>query len=140
VQPQPHPQAPPQHYVPQSPTSTSASFPTRNVYTPPSPRHPDFSSQGSLSPDPLSHDPLFDGADDTPTPRVDRTASESVPLDGTRRTRPAPSQRMSTEADFSPIERKWQRLFDPQGLPTQRLGQFLRGLAIHLVRHSLLPP
>jgi hypothetical protein len=27
----------------------------------------------------------------------------------------------------------WQRLFDQNGLPTPRLGQFLRGLAIHLI-------
>jgi hypothetical protein len=138
VQPQPH--APPPHYVPHSPTSTSASFPSRNVYTPPSPRHPDFASQGSTSPDPLAHDPLFDGADDTPTPRVERSTPDSVPFEGTRRPRPAPAPTMAAEADFSPIEKKWQRLFEPQGQPTPRLGQFLRGLAIHLVTSSPRSP
>lgn len=139
VQPQPH-APPPPHYVPQSPTSTSASIPSRNVYTPPSPRHADFMSQGSTSPDPLAHDPLFDGTDDNPTPRVDRTIPDCGTFEGTRRPRPAQVPRMATEADLSPIERKWQRLFDAQGQPTPRLGQFLRGLAIHLVTfHAPIP-
>jgi hypothetical protein len=131
---QPQPSAPPQHYSPQSPTSTSASFPSRNVYTPPSPK-----SQGSVSPDPLARE-SFGGAGDTPTHRFERTAPEDVPLEGSRKPRPAPAPRMSTDADFTPIEKMWQRLFDPQALPTPRLGQFLRGLAIHLVSYSLRSP
>ena len=41
---------------------------------------------------------------------------------------------MATEETYTPIEKMWQRLFDVQGQPTARLGQFLRGLAVHLVR------
>jgi hypothetical protein len=133
--PQPGP-PPPQPYVPQSPASTSASFPTRNVYTPPSPKYADFSSHGSASPDPtdpLARDPTFDAAGDTPTPRHERTAPVNIPYESTSRSRPVPPQRMPTEGDFSPIEKMWQRLFDLQDQPTPRLGQFLRGLAIHLV-------
>lgn len=136
---QPQPSAPPPHYIPQSPASTSASFPSRNVYTPPSPNRPGHSSQGSASPDPLAHDPMFDGAADTPTPRYERTAPADIHTEGAPRPRPAPAPRMATDVDFTPIEKMWQRLFTPEGEPTPRLGQFLRGLAMHLVCSSLLP-
>ncbi|KAJ4297585.1 hypothetical protein N0V90_005478 [Kalmusia sp. IMI 367209] len=125
------PVAPQQTYPPQSPISTT-SFPSRNVYTPPSPKHADLSSHGSVSPDPLSRDPLFDGVGDTPTPRHEQSAPVDIPQQQTV-PRPAAPLRMSTEGDFSPIEKRWQRLFDLQGQPTPRLGQFLRGLAIHLI-------
>ncbi|KAJ4356351.1 uncharacterized protein N0V89_004383 [Didymosphaeria variabile] len=124
------PVAPPQ-YPPQSPISMT-SIPSRNVYTPPSPKQADLCSHGSASPDPLSHDTLFDGAGDTPTPKHERSA----PVDILRERpipRPAAPPRMPTESDLTPIERRWQRLFDPQGQPTPRLGEFLRGLAIHLI-------
>jgi hypothetical protein len=135
------PQAPPppqQSYMPQSPTSTSASFPSRNVYTPPSPnKHPDYSSQGSASPEPpLTRDAMFDGTDDTPTPRYERSAPVDIPQQRASRPRPATSRRMPTDGDLSPIEKMWQRLFDADGRPTPRLGQFLRGLAVHLVSPS----
>ncbi|KAF3048076.1 hypothetical protein E8E12_009974 [Didymella heteroderae] len=39
---------------------------------------------------------------------------------------------MATE-DFTPIEKMWQRLFDSDGQPLPRLGEFLRGLAMHLI-------
>ncbi|KAF2872919.1 hypothetical protein BDV95DRAFT_360535 [Massariosphaeria phaeospora] len=128
-QPQPTHAPPPPH--PQSPTDTSASFPTRNVYTPPSPRHPDYSSYGSASPDPSPPDRLYDGTDEKPTPRVERSIPIDIPHDSTARSRPVPASRMSQ--DFSPIEKMWQHLFDAQGQPTPRLGQFLRGLAVHLI-------
>ncbi|KAF1993353.1 hypothetical protein P154DRAFT_527827 [Amniculicola lignicola CBS 123094] len=125
-------QAAPHQEIPQSPTSTSASFSSRNVYTPQSDKHADFSSHGSASPDPLAQDPMFDGSGDTPTPRHERSIPMDIPYERPRpRSRPAPVQRMST--DFTPIEKMWQRLFDPQGQPTPRLGQFLRGLAVHLI-------
>ncbi|KAF2017269.1 hypothetical protein BU24DRAFT_147131 [Aaosphaeria arxii CBS 175.79] len=136
----------PHHYVPQSPTSTSSSFPPRNVYTPPSPKPHDFSSHGTTSPDPLARDPMFDGAGDTPTPRGATTAPVDIPSERTSRSRPPPVQRMSTDADFTPIEKMWGRLFDPSGQPTPRLGQFLRGLALHLIndyepkRSLVIPP
>ena len=40
---------------------------------------------------------------------------------------------MMTE-DYTPIEKMWQRLFEADGQPLPRLGQLLRGLALHLVR------
>jgi hypothetical protein len=117
-------------YVPPSPASTSASVPPRDVYTPPSPkRH--GSSHSSPSPEELPREPLFDGSHDTPTPRQGRSAPIDIP--GERLpTRPAPAPRMATE-DYTPIEKMWQRLFDQDGQPLPRLGNFLRGLALHLV-------
>ncbi|KAF2848850.1 hypothetical protein T440DRAFT_453836 [Plenodomus tracheiphilus IPT5] len=39
---------------------------------------------------------------------------------------------MATD-DYTPIEKMWQRLFSPDGQPLPRLGEFLRGLALHLI-------
>jgi hypothetical protein len=133
------PVAPPQQpYPPQSPISMT-SIPSRNVYTPPSPKQTDLFSHGSASPDPLSHDPLFDGAGDTPTPRHERTAPVDI-LHERSIPRPTAPPRMPTDSDLTPIERRWQHLFDPQGQPTPRLGEFLRGLAIHLVSTTARDP
>lgn len=76
---------------------------------------------------------MFDGTDDTPTPRHGMSAP---PVDGSQehasRFRPPPAERMAT-SDFTPIEKMWQRLFDQEDRPLPRLGQFLRGLAVHLI-------
>ncbi|EAT85127.2 hypothetical protein SNOG_07661 [Parastagonospora nodorum SN15] len=119
-----------QPYVPPSPASTTASVPTRDVYTPPSPKRAEHSAHASPSPDPLVRDPLLDGNHDTPTPRNERSAPVDIPIE--RPARPAPAVRMMTE-DYTPIEKMWQRLFDTDGQPLPRLGEFLRGLALHLV-------
>ncbi|KAF2689117.1 hypothetical protein K458DRAFT_427352 [Lentithecium fluviatile CBS 122367] len=123
--------AAPQPYAVQPPLPTT-SLPPRNVYTPPSPKHVDLSSNVSASPDVLTRDPLFDGADDTPTPRHLRSPPVDTSHERTR-SRPPPAARMPTEETYTPIEKMWQRLFDQQGQPTARLGQFLRGLAVHLI-------
>lgn len=115
--------------VPPSPASTS-SVPPRDVYTPPSPKYTEFSSQKSQSPDPLVRDFPLDGNTDTPTPRP--VKSDPVESSKEKATRPAPAPRMATD-DYTPIEKMWQRLFDHNNQPTQRLGQFLRGLALHLI-------
>lgn len=117
------------HYVPPSPVSTSASVP-RDVYTPPSPKY-NGSSQEPSSPDELARDPLLDGNHDTPTPRYGRSAPIDIPPERPS-ARPAPAPRMATD-DYTPIEKMWQRLFDQDGMPLPRLGEFLRGLALHLV-------
>jgi hypothetical protein len=120
----------PQQWVPPSPASTSNSIPPRDVYTPPSPKRTDFPSRHSPERDPLHRDPLLDGNSDLPTPRPERNA----PAERERPSaRPGPAPRMATE-DYTPIEKMWQRLFEPDGQPLPRLGQLLRGLALHLVR------
>ncbi|KAI4933868.1 uncharacterized protein J4E92_003537 [Alternaria infectoria] len=129
----------PQQWVPPSPVSTSNSIPPRDVYTPPSPKRTDFPSQQSPERDPLYRDPLLDGNSELPTPRPERSA----PVERERPSaRPGPAPRMMTE-DYTPIEKMWQRLFEPDGQPLPRLGQLLRGLALHLIedyepKHSLV--
>ena len=145
--------APPaaQPYVPHSPTSTE----TRPVHTPPSPtRH---SSNGSSPLDPLAQDQHHvavngqredlsgrygDRSDDVSLRRTetntlptrqsvsDRSAEDSDPS----RKRPPPGRRTMTNEEETVVEKMWQPLFDSEGKPTARLGQFLRGLAVHLVR------
>jgi hypothetical protein len=46
-----------------------------------------------------------------------------------------------TNEEETVVEKMWQQLFDPEGKPTARLGQFMRGLALHLVRTKKeIPP
>jgi hypothetical protein len=128
-------QAQPIHVAPQcvppSPASTAASVPPRDVYTPPSPeRRADF-YQPSPSPEPFARDTLLNENSDTPTPRHGRSSPVNIPTERPS-VRPAPAARMATE-EYTPIEKMWQRLFESDGHPTPRLGQFLRGLALHLV-------
>lgn len=131
TQPQPVPAQ--SHYVPQSPASTSVSMSSQNAYTPPLPEYAEHHSQAHAFPepsfrDPFRRDPSLDGTDDIPHKRsapVDIPSSRSC-------ARPAPMTRMAT-ADCTPIERMWQLLFDPEDQPLPRLGEFLRGLALHLV-------
>ena len=52
-------------------------------------------------------------------------------------TRQSAARSYST-TELSTIDQKWGRLFDSEGNPTQRLGQFLRGLANHIVGALLL--
>ena len=61
--------------------------------------------------------------------------------DGTPRTRARPT-RVPSDVEETPLEKFWQPLFD-NGNPTMRLGQFLRGLALHLIedyepKHSIV--
>lgn len=125
--------APPQQHIPPSPDSTSASFPARNVYTPPSPSYPDNSGQHPSTHEPPIREPNFDGStDNLSTSRHSSTAPIDIPHGDRAPERPPPAARMATE-DFTPIEKQWQRLFSPEGQPLPRLGEFLRGLAMHLV-------
>ena len=45
-----------------------------------------------------------------------------------------PTGRLFSRVEPTTIDRKWGRLFDNGGRPTQRLGACLRGLANHIVR------
>ncbi|KAL7773459.1 hypothetical protein CFE70_003423 [Pyrenophora teres f. teres 0-1] len=89
----------------------------------------DFPGQPSPDRDPLYRDPLLDGNSDIPTSRFERSGPqerERPPV------RPNPPTRMMTE-EYTPIEKMWQRLFETDGRPLPRLGQLLRGLALHLI-------
>ncbi|GAB7349207.1 hypothetical protein MBLNU459_g8133t1 [Dothideomycetes sp. NU459] len=116
-----------------SPTdSTTASIPAR--YTPPSPIRREESSYGSASPEPQwdSRDSnYFAPNNDTSRPR--RSNSNASPSRGEDvRPRPRPVRIPTAVEEATTVEKVWQPLFD-NGRPTARLGQFLRGLAIHVI-------
>ena len=123
-----HTAPPPQPYAPPSPISS------RPVYTPPSPK-PYDAGPLSGSPEQIVTGLSSDGPSDASNVHHGSPSIANMPEKSSRR--PPPPPRASTEGDFSPIERMWQRLFDENGMPTQRVGQFLRGLAVHLV--GILP-
>ncbi|KAK5062796.1 hypothetical protein LTR84_004871 [Exophiala bonariae] len=49
--------------------------------------------------------------------------------------RPKGPRRISTGGDPTILERVWGTLFDEQGQATPRFGQFLRGIAVHLIEN-----
>lgn len=116
--------------VPLSMSNSAASIiPPRDVYTPPSPDRDEESVVGSASD---YVDIQTDGHSEVnsivpPLPEKSSQEREETKV------RPSPLKRGSTE-DGTTLEKIWQRLFDKQGHPTSRLGQFLRGLALHMVR------
>lgn len=104
----------------------------RDIYTPPSPGHDVESMQGSSSDyvdiqsdGQSEHNPGF-------LPVLERPPKTKK--DG--QSRPVLTQKNSMD-EGTTLEKIWQRLFDKQGHPTKRLGQFLRGLALHIVCPSL---
>lgn len=70
-----------------------------------------------------------------PEPSLDIHRRETVPSHGSQKpdlTRPKPPSRDATAMEMTTLERIWGKLF-VDGKPTKRLGQFLRGIAMHLV-------
>lgn len=145
------PPPPVQQPVPYSPSTASASsppMPTR-VFTPPSPqKHSDYPNHGS----PSSQSGIFPAPTHSPQEprspvRESRTSSfyerrTSSPLSQSSEssnTRPKGPARLSTMTEETTLEKIWGQLFDEEGRPTPRLGQFLRGLAVHIVS-SAHPP
>lgn len=143
------PAAPQSHAPPvRSPTGSTAGLssagppPSREVYTPPSPSKNGYSSNGSNSPEMSTRSSTFEDVGEMPTPRVEkRNSMHSTTSTGPERTksqsRPPPATRASTDGEATTVEKIWQPLFNPDGKATARLGQFVRGVAIHLV--STLP-
>jgi hypothetical protein len=132
------PQAPPLQRQPSNKSSSTSSPPpeTRRtkVYTPPSP------TTQSQTPRPTNIVPPTEQARE-PSREPPMRSPPSSPLEkpsGVRfsdrrpTARPSPGRTFST-MELSTIDQKWGRLFDNEGRPTQRLGQFLRGLANHIV-------
>jgi hypothetical protein len=101
--------------------STSSPPPAnRRVYTPPSPAQPAPKAYTEATKSPPAS-PL-----DKPSVRFsDRDKPQPRPS--------MPGGRSYSTAELSTVDQKWGRLFDSDGRPTQRLGQFLRGLANHIV-------
>ena len=101
--------------------STESPPPTaRKVYTPPSPVQ---SSKATFNMPQTSEA----AASQPGSPSGVRFSDRPLP------TRPTGGPRNYSSLELSTIDQKWGRLFDNEGNPTQRLGQFLRGLANHIV-------
>lgn len=60
---------------------------------------------------------------------------ESMSSQGSQAPRPKGPERDTTVMEMTTLERIWGKLFE-EGKPTKRLGQFLRGIAMHLVCHT----
>lgn len=72
----------------------------------------------------------------TPKPPRESQSSrrESMSSHGSQKMeRPKPPSRDATVVEMTTLEKIWGKLFE-DGKPTKRLGQFLRGIAMHLVR------
>lgn len=123
---------PPPQPVPQSPSTHSGYSPNmpNRVYTPPSPnKHSEFFNTGSpQSHSAVPHSPPYNAR--RPSSPI---SVESDPI----ATRPRGPERLSTGKEETTLEKVWGQLFDEGGNPTVRLGQLLRGLAIHIVRSIL---
>lgn len=107
-----------------SQSSTSSPPPqfSRRVYTPPSPAQSPRQSHAQVPQPETSRSP----------PRSPSEKPSGVRFSDRPLPRPISGRSYST-MELSTVDQKWGRLFDGDGNPTQRLGQFLRGLANHIV-------
>ncbi|KAL1979421.1 hypothetical protein VTN96DRAFT_5971 [Rasamsonia emersonii] len=119
---------------PQAPsyTESSASGTGRSIYTPPSNEsHECDSSQlqnrtgqaSFTSPRPAA----------APAPERGKSPSNQYSDHGQKEFRPKAPTRVPTWGDMTTLERIWGKLFE-DGKPTEKLGQFLRGIAVYLIQ------
>lgn len=131
--------------APQSPVSnvspTKSTHPAHERSAPPLERQTASSmSQASH----LSGMPHSDGKRDTSqTRKQDEDRKDSSRVGKETHGRPRGPTRLGTEDGETTVEKIWGPLFDVHGRPTPRLGQFLRGIAIHIIEdieplHSLV--
>lgn len=111
------------------------------VYTPPSP-YRTSEDGGMAQPSPQFPPPSIQPAVQPTSPPLDRRAASpfsqsshqsETETNQDRVSRPKGPKRISTGGDVTTLERVWGPLFDEQGHATERLGQFLRGVATHLI-------
>ncbi|ESZ96847.1 hypothetical protein SBOR_2768 [Sclerotinia borealis F-4128] len=116
-------------------SSTNQSPPpsdNRRVYTPPSPTS---TTKQSFSPptEPMRSPPASPSLE-KPSVRFDGRDRDRGDRNHGYNDRPAQKvHRTYSTLELSTIDHKWGRLFDNDSRPTERLGQFLRGLANHIV-------
>lgn len=128
------------HMDTSSSTAGSPPLDRATVYTPPSP-HRYSDDTGVSQPSPQFPPPSSQSSFRAPSPPVDRRAVSPLSQPGhasaseseATQSRPKGPKRMSTGGDVTIVERVWGQLFTEQGKATPRLGQFLRGIAIHLI-------
>ena len=124
--------------VPLSPSTGSGSSPpmaNRKVYTPPSPqKHSDYTGHSSPPPPSSVYPPPLSPRETPVAHFGERRASSPLSQTSeTSYTRPKGPVRLSTGKEETTLEKIWGQLFDEDCHPTARLGQFLRGLAVHIV-------
>lgn len=139
--------APPPRSQSQQPPYTATEYPPR----PHSESPPTAAQRSGSAPNPMasgyenpqSYTAPFGYASDTPpdtkTNLDASTGRDSTSIqEGQKAERPKPPSRDATAVEMTTLERIWGKLFE-DGKPTKRLGQFLRGIAMHLVgdHHSL---
>lgn len=123
--------------IPQHPPVATNVDASERSLTPPSPTKFDVSQRAK----PTSEVPSFKKGASPPSPErpgspysyVSNASNKSASL------RPKGPVRLTTEFEETTLERIWGPLFDEGGRSTPRLGQFLRGLALHIVRVSGSP-
>ena len=120
--------------IPQSLSNAPGMPPTmpHRVYDPPSPHRP-VVYPSHISPQSES------GEEPKATTHFTRrrsslASSQRTETSGKCYTRPKGPSRLSTDKQITTLERIWGPLFDEVGRPTLKLGQLLRGLAMHIVR------
>ncbi|KAJ5826262.1 hypothetical protein N7474_003400 [Penicillium riverlandense] len=90
-----------------------------NPYPPPSGYASDVRPSPKQSPDPLAD-------------RRNSLSSQGSARSAKTDYRPKPPDRDATAIEMTTLEKIWGKLFE-DGKPTKRLGQFLRGIAMHLI-------
>lgn len=137
-----------QQWTPTASTAPGSTY----TYPEPPPRPASQNTASILSPRPVTENVNYQQPPPTQTdypnilrpspkpspgpPPPERPASSSTQRSHKdKETRPAPPSRAATE--LTTLEKIWGKLFE-DGKPTARLGQFLRGIAVHLVNNRLL--
>ena len=141
-------------YTPPSPNRPAEDFPqpsprkSDRASPPLDRRHsPDRSVEEFPQPSPKRPERASPPQDRRPSPLNQYDHAEDSDAREGRTMRPTAPQRISTGGDLTVLEKIWGKLFDANGDATPRLGQFLRGVAVHLIedyepKHSLVitPP
>lgn len=127
--------------APSVPSDNSPPLSHRQVYTPPSPHRPisppravDDAADLTRSPTRSTHSGHGRFSPDNSRRRGSTTGSsgeeKNRPKSGDEKSRPKPLTRQPT--DITTLEKIWGPLFEGP-TPTPRLGQLLRGIALHLI-------
>ena len=118
------------------------------VYTPPTPHR--YSDEAAASqPSPQFPPPPSQASFRAPSPVVDKRPISPLSQPGhssdaeVSQSRPRGPKRITTGEEATILERVWGQLFTEKGQATPRFGQFLRGIAVHLIddyepKHSLV--
>ncbi|CAG8899306.1 unnamed protein product [Penicillium egyptiacum] len=125
---QPHAQSPPTITPQRSSSIPLSSSASDNIHTGNFQPYvsSDYNSDSRLSPKPMA-DPLANRRGSISSQNSDRSHHSHLKAE-----RPKPPDQDATAMETTTLERIWGKLFE-DGKATKRLGQFLRGIAVHLI-------